>query len=94
MLTSTATSHTLLLVVVMCVVGRPHGTIRLSEPGLKPVLRVQATLDIHWGKHHRTYVTNLNNQVEGSDLAEKTLEEVRNEPGVTLFIWHSSVRCS
>lgn len=37
---------------------------------------VQATLDVHWGKHHRTYITNLNGQVEGSDLEGKTLEEV------------------
>jgi Fe-Mn family superoxide dismutase len=36
----------------------------------------KATLDVHWGKHHRTYVTNLNGQIEGSDLEGKSLEEV------------------
>ncbi len=36
----------------------------------------QATLDVHWGKHHRAYVTNLNNQIKGKPLENKTLEEV------------------
>jgi superoxide dismutase, Fe-Mn family len=51
--------------------------MRPSQPALKPVLRLQATLDMHWGKHHRTYVTNLNGQVEGTDMESKSLEEVR-----------------
>lgn len=38
---------------------------------------MQATLDVHWGKHHRTYVNNLNGQVEGTDMENKSLEEVR-----------------
>ena len=53
---------------------------------LKPVLRVQATLDIHWGKHHRTYVTNLNGQVEGTDMESKSLEEVRTRCTVPILI--------
>ncbi len=36
----------------------------------------QATLEFHWGKHHRTYVDNLNKQVAGKPLENKTLEEV------------------
>jgi superoxide dismutase len=36
----------------------------------------QGTLDVHWGKHHRAYVTNLNNQIKGKPLENKTLEEV------------------
>ena len=31
---------------------------------------------MHWGKHHRTYVTNLNNQLKDKPLANKALEEV------------------
>lgn len=34
------------------------------------------TLEFHWGKHHQTYVNNLNNLVEGTDWAEKSLEEI------------------
>ena len=37
----------------------------------------QATLEFHWGKHHRTYIDNLNKQVAGKPLENKTLEEVR-----------------
>ena len=34
------------------------------------------TLEYHYGKHHKTYVTNLNKLTEGSDLANKSLEEL------------------
>lgn len=34
------------------------------------------TLDYHWGKHHRTYVENLNKQIVGTDLDTLPLEEV------------------
>jgi len=34
------------------------------------------TLEFHWGKHHRTYVDNLNKQIEGKPLENKSLEEV------------------
>jgi Fe-Mn family superoxide dismutase len=34
------------------------------------------TLNYHYGKHHNAYVTNLNNLVAGTDLANKSLEEV------------------
>ena len=37
---------------------------------------LQETLDIHHGKHHQAYVTNLNKQIEGKDLDSKSLEEV------------------
>jgi Fe-Mn family superoxide dismutase len=41
------------------------------------------TLSFHYGKHHQTYVNNLNKLVEGSDLDGKSLEEVilAAEPG-------------
>ncbi len=34
------------------------------------------TLDFHHGKHHATYVKNLNGLVEGTDLENASLEEV------------------
>ncbi|QAV24474.1 superoxide dismutase [Fe] [Proteus hauseri] len=34
------------------------------------------TLEYHYGKHHQTYVTNLNNLVKGTDLEAKSLEEI------------------
>ncbi|MGO4887178.1 superoxide dismutase [Anaerobacillus sp. MEB173] len=37
----------------------------------------EETMKIHHGKHHNTYVTNLNNALEGhEDLAGKTVEEL------------------
>jgi len=34
------------------------------------------TLEYHYGKHHQTYVTNLNNLVEGTDDANASLEDI------------------
>ncbi len=37
----------------------------------------QATMEIHYGKHHQTYVNNLNAALEGhAELADKTLAEL------------------
>ena len=35
----------------------------------------QATMEIHHGKHHNAYVTNLNNLVAGTELEGKSLED-------------------
>lgn len=34
------------------------------------------TINFHYGKHHQAYVTNLNNLVKGTELENKTLEEI------------------
>ncbi len=34
------------------------------------------TLEFHHGKHHQTYVTNLNNLISGSEFADLSLEEI------------------
>jgi superoxide dismutase, Fe-Mn family len=36
----------------------------------------EETLEFHYGKHHQTYVTNLNKMVEGTDFADASLEDV------------------
>lgn len=36
----------------------------------------QETLELHYGKHHQTYVTNLNKLLENSSLAHLSLEEL------------------
>ena len=43
----------------------------------------EETLDYHYGKHHQAYVTNLNGLVEGTENAEKSLEDIITsaEPG-------------
>ncbi|MCW3478752.1 superoxide dismutase [Fe] [Neisseriaceae bacterium JH1-16] len=34
------------------------------------------TLEYHYGKHHQTYVTNLNNLIKGTEFENATLEEI------------------
>ncbi len=34
------------------------------------------TLSFHHGKHHQTYVTNLNNLIQGTELADASLENI------------------
>lgn len=34
------------------------------------------TLEFHYGKHHKTYVDNINKLISGTDLEGKTLEEI------------------
>ncbi len=41
------------------------------------------TMEIHHGKHHAAYVTNLNKALEGNDAAAKPLEEILR--GVSKF---------
>jgi Fe-Mn family superoxide dismutase len=36
----------------------------------------EETINFHYGKHHQTYVDNLNGLIAGTDLAEKSLEEI------------------
>ncbi|MGY6559059.1 MAG: superoxide dismutase [Nitritalea sp.] len=39
------------------------------------------TMEIHHGKHHNAYVTNLNNAIAGTDLEGKSLEELMQVAG-------------
>jgi Fe-Mn family superoxide dismutase len=70
-----------------------------EKNALEPHISAE-TLDFHYGKHHATYVTKLNGLIEGTDLAEKSLEEiVKNSDGGVFnnaaqiwnhtFYWHS-----
>jgi Fe-Mn family superoxide dismutase len=36
----------------------------------------KTTMEIHHGKHHNAYVTNLNKAIEGTDLAGKSIEDI------------------
>ncbi len=36
----------------------------------------QETLEYHYGKHHNTYVVKLNGLIEGTEFADKSLEEI------------------
>ncbi|KAK1261874.1 hypothetical protein QJS04_geneDACA008718 [Acorus gramineus] len=46
-----------------------------SLSSLEPYMSRQ-TLEYHWGRHHRSYVENLNMQVTGTELDGMSLEEI------------------
>lgn len=46
-----------------------------AQNALEPYITAN-TLSFHHGKHHNTYVTNLNNLIKGTELEGRTLEEV------------------
>jgi len=43
------------------------------------------TIDFHYGKHHQTYVTNLNNLVKGTEFAESGLEDIVRKSSGGIF---------
>ena len=45
----------------------------------------QETLEYHYGKHHQTYVTNLNKLVAGTEFASMSLEEVIKQSSGGIF---------
>ena len=42
---------------------------------LSPYLS-QETLEFHYGKHHQTYVTNLNNLIKDTEFENLSLEDI------------------
>ena len=46
-----------------------------ANDALAPYMSAE-TLDFHHGKHHQTYVTNLNNLIKDTDLQNSSLEEI------------------
>ncbi len=50
---------------------------KLNYPknALSPAMS-EETLDLHHGKHHQTYITNLNNLIKDTELAQASLEEI------------------
>lgn len=65
-----------------------------EKNALEPHISAE-TLEYHYGKHHQTYVTNLNNLIAGTDNEGKTLEELIKSTSGGLFnnaaqIWNHS----
>ena len=46
-----------------------------AENALAPVISAQ-TVALHYGKHHKTYVDNLNRLVSGTEFEGRTLEQI------------------
>jgi Fe-Mn family superoxide dismutase len=56
-----------------------------ARNGLEPHISAE-TLDFHYGKHHQTYITNLNNLVKGTEFESASLEDiVRKAPNGGIF---------
>ncbi len=55
-----------------------------SRDALGPHISVE-TIEFHYGKHHNTYVTNLNKLVEGTEFAELSLEDVVRKSSGGMF---------
>ena len=49
-----------------------------ADNALEPVISAN-TISFHYGKHHKTYVDNLNNLVKGTDYEGATLEKIITE---------------
>ncbi len=50
-------------------------TLPYAQNALEPVISAN-TLSFHYGKHHQTYVDNLNKFISGTDYSELSLEEI------------------
>ena len=46
-----------------------------QKTALAPIMS-EKTLDLHHGKHHQTYITNLNKFISGNEMAKMSLEEI------------------
>ncbi|OCL83650.1 Superoxide dismutase (Fe) [Arcobacter porcinus] len=58
-----------------------HELMKLPYASLAPLMSDE-TLEYHHGKHHNTYVTNLNNLIAGTKFENMSLEEiVKNSDG-------------
>ena len=51
---------------------------------LEPAMS-RETLEFHYGKHHRTYVKELNNLIKGTEFENATLEEIIRKSSGPLF---------
>ncbi len=43
------------------------------------------TLEYHYGKHHQTYITNLNNLIKGTEFENASLEEIVKKSSAGVF---------
>ena len=49
--------------------------LNYSKDALSPIMS-EETLDLHHGKHHQTYITNLNKFIQDTDMSNNSLEEI------------------
>lgn len=59
-------------------------TLPYALDALQPHISKE-TLEYHYGKHHQTYVTNLNNLIKGTEFENATLEEIVKKSSAGVF---------
>lgn len=55
-----------------------------ANNALEPHISAE-TIEYHYGKHHQTYVNNLNNLVPGTEFEGKTLEDIISQSSGGIF---------
>ncbi len=65
-----------------------------EKNALEPHISAE-TLEFHYGKHHQTYVTNLNNLTKGTEFENMALEDVIKKSSAGMFnnaaqVWNHS----
>lgn len=65
-----------------------------SQDALQPHISAE-TLEYHYGKHHQTYVTNLNNLIKGTEFEAMSLEDIIKKSSGGVFnnaaqVWNHS----
>ena len=55
-----------------------------AKDALQPHISAE-TLEYHYGKHHATYVTNLNNLIKGTEFENMSLEEIVKKSSGGIF---------
>ena len=65
-----------------------------ERTALEPHISAE-TLDYHHGKHHQTYVTNVNNLIKGTEFESLSLEDIVRKASGGLFnnaaqVWNHS----
>ena len=59
-------------------------TLPYAKTALAPHIS-EETLDFHYGKHHQTYVTNLNNLIKGTEFESLNLEEIIKKSSAGIY---------
>jgi Fe-Mn family superoxide dismutase len=55
-----------------------------AKDALEPHISAE-TLEFHHGKHHQTYVTNLNRLIEGTEFTDSSLEDIISKSSGGMF---------
>ncbi len=55
-----------------------------AKDALAPHISVE-TIEFHYGKHHQTYVTNLNNLIKGTEFENASLEDIVKKSSAGIY---------